>query len=116
MSNVFKIIFQNDNKLFEIFAKNVYQSDMFGFIEIEEILFGEQSTVLVDPSEEKLKTEFSHVVRSFIPMQSIIRIDEVPKQATSKIREIGFNSSGGNITQFPGSNNSHSRSHIKPKE
>ena len=114
MSNVFKIIFQNDNKLYEIYAKEILQSELFGFIEIEEILFGEQSSVLVDPSEEKLKAEFGNVTRSYIPMHNIIRIDEVPKQATSKIRDA--NGTTTNITQFPGSSGLINRSGIKPKD
>ena len=36
--------------------------------------------VVVDPTEEKLKSEFTGVKRSFIPMQAIIRIDEVEKK------------------------------------
>ena len=82
---VYKIIFHNGKQVFEIFAKQIYQSDMWGFIEIEEMLFGERSQIVVDPSEEKLKSEFSGVKRSYIPMQSIIRIDEVEKQGAAKI-------------------------------
>ncbi len=40
--------------------------------------------MIVDPSEEKLKNEFSEVKRSFIPMQSIVRIDEVEKEGQEK--------------------------------
>ena len=114
MANVFKIIFLNDNKLYEIYAKEIMQSELFGFIEIEEILFGEQSSVLVDPAEEKLKAEFGHVTRSYIPMHNIIRIDEVPKQATSKIKDAGNTQS--NITQFPTNTGFTGRSVIKPKD
>jgi hypothetical protein len=61
---------------------------MYGFIEVEEFVFGERSQVLVDPSEEKLKSEFASVKRSYIPLQSIIRIDEVEKEGTVKIIEL----------------------------
>ena len=86
MSNqpVYKIIFHNGKQVFEVFAKHIYQSDMWGFVEIEEIIFGERSAILVDPGEEKLKSEFSGVKRSYIPMQSIVRIDEVEKQGMSE--------------------------------
>jgi hypothetical protein len=70
---------------------------MFGFVEVEELVFGERSTVVVDPSEEKIKTEFDNVRRTYLPMHSIIRIDEVDKQGKSKISEI----KGGNVSQFP---------------
>lgn len=95
---VYKVIFQNSNQVFEVFARQIYQSDMWGFIEVEEFVFGERSQILVDPSEEKLKNEFKDVRRSYIPMQAIIRIDEVDKEGASKISEAG---SGSNISSFP---------------
>jgi hypothetical protein len=53
--------------------------------------------MIVDPAEEKLKNEFTDVKRSFIPMQSIIRIDEVEKEGAGKITE----AKGGNVSPFP---------------
>ena len=94
-TEIYKITFLNKGKVYEIFVKQVYQSDLYGFIEIEEFLFDERSQVVVDPSEEKLKSEFTGVRRSFIPMQAIIRIDEVEKTGVAKI------SSGDKITPFP---------------
>tara|TARA_A200000113_G_scaffold221480_1_gene233405 strand:+ start:121 stop:516 length:396 start_codon:yes stop_codon:yes gene_type:complete len=94
-TEIYKITFLNKGKVYEVFVKQVYQSDLYGFIEIEEFLFDERSQVVVDPSEEKLKAEFSGVRRSFIPIQAIIRIDEVEKSGVAKI------SSGDNITPFP---------------
>lgn len=98
MNNVFRIIFFNDDKQYELYAKDILQSDIFGFIEIEQIIFGEQSSVLVDPGEEKLKLEFANVTRSYIPMHNIIRIDEVPKQGVSKILNT---SKSSNVAHFP---------------
>ena len=103
---VYKIIFHNGKQVFEIFAKQIYQSDMWGFIEIEEMLFGERSQIVVDPSEEKLKSEFSGVKRSYIPMQSIIRIDEVEKQGAAKISEGAEGNKIANFPMAPGSTSS----------
>ncbi len=97
---VYKVIFQNGNQVVEIFARQIYQSDMWGFIEVEEFLFGERSQILVDPSEEKLKSEFSGVQRSYIPLQSVIRIDEVAKEGVAKITETKPGESA-NVTSFP---------------
>jgi hypothetical protein len=94
-SEIYRIAFLNKGKVYEVFVKQVYQSDLYGFIEIEDYVFDERSQVLVDPGEEKLKAEFNGVKRSFIPMQAIIRIDEVEKSGVSKI------SSGDNISPFP---------------
>jgi len=94
-SEIYKITFLSKGKVYEIFVRQVYQSDLYGFIEVEEFVFDERSQVVVDPSEEKLKAEFNGVKRSFIPMQAIMRIDEVEKTGVSKI------SNGDNITPFP---------------
>lgn len=77
---VYKVIFINQGQVYEIFACAIYQSEMYGFIEVEEFVFGERTQVVVDPSEEKLKNEFAGVKRSYIPMHAIIRIDEVEKR------------------------------------
>ena len=60
---------------------------MLGFIEIEELLFGERSQVVVDPSEERLKSEFEGVRRFYVPMHAVVRIDEVEKQGVPRIRQ-----------------------------
>jgi len=94
---IYKIIFMNQGKVFEIYARNVSHGSLFGFIEVEKLVFGTRSTVVVDPSEERIQTEFSGVTRTYLPMHSIIRIDEVEKQGVSKVSDID----GGNVTQFP---------------
>ena len=84
-TRVYKVIFSNQGQIFEIYARHVSQGDMFGFIEVEQILFGERSQLIVDASEEKLKTEFAGVKRAFIPLHSVVRIDEVEKEGASRI-------------------------------
>ena len=96
---VYKVIFHNNNQVFEVFARQIYQSDMWGFIEVEEFVFGERSQILVDPGEEKIKNEFNGVKRSYIPLQSIIRIDEVDKEGTSKVSDVP--ATEGNVASFP---------------
>ncbi len=96
---LYKIVFHNQGKIYEIYAKKVHQGSLFGFIEIEQLVFGEKTSVVVDPSEENLKSEFSNVTRTFIPMHAIIRIDEVNKQGSAKITQVTEN--GENIMPFP---------------
>ena len=90
MSNqqIYKVIFINQGQVYEVFARQIYQSDLYGFIEVEEFIFGEKTQVVVDPSEEKLKAEFENVNRSYIPIAAVIRIDEVEKEGNAKIVEI----------------------------
>ncbi len=84
---IYKVIFLNQGQVFEMYAKQIYQSDLWGFLEIEEFVFGERTQVVVDPSEEKLKAQFEGVLRSFVPMHAIVRIDEVERLGTPKISE-----------------------------
>jgi len=100
---IFKLSFINDGKLYEMYAKKVCQSSLFGFIEVEEYLFGENSSLVIDPSEDRLKKEFNGVKRSYIPINSIIRIDEVEKKGMSKISKLSENNSNNVITPFPNS-------------
>jgi len=95
---IYKVIFVNQGQVFEIFARQIYQSDLYGFIELEELVFGERSQMLVDPSEERLKAEFEGVNRSYIPMHAIVRIDEVAKEGVGKISEA---KGGGTVSLFP---------------
>jgi hypothetical protein len=98
LNAIYKVIFLNQGEVYEMYAKQVYQSDLWGFLEVEEFVFGERSQMIVDPAEEKLKSEFSSIKRSFIPMHSVIRIDEVEKEGTCKITDA---KKGSNIAQFP---------------
>jgi len=96
-SHIFKVVFANQGKVFEIYARKVSHGGLFGFIEVEELVFGERSSVVVDPAEERIKTEFEGVKRTYLPLHSIIRIDEVRKHGVSKISAL----EGGNVAQFP---------------
>jgi len=98
--SIYKVLFHNQGKLYELYAREIYQGELYGFVEIEELLFGENSSVVVDPGEERLKSEFAGVKRSFIPMHSIVRIDEVEKEGLGKITELS--SKGDNVSPFPG--------------
>lgn len=96
---IYKVIFHNQGKIYEIYARNVHQGAMFGFVEIENLVFGGKNALVVDPTEENLKTEFNHVTRTYIPMHSVVRIDEMDKQGTAKITE--YDDTGKNIMPFP---------------
>ncbi len=95
---MYKVVFANHNKVYELYAKAVYQSDMYGFVEVEDFVFGEKSQMIVDPGEEKLRSEFSGVQRTYIPLHSILRIDEVEQGGAAKIREVKFDDK---VMHFP---------------
>ena len=94
---IYKNIFHNQGKIYELYANGVSHGSMLGFVEVEEIVFGERTQVVVDPSEPQLKSEFKGVRRTFLPMHAVVRIDEVDKQGVSKISKL----EGSNVAQFP---------------
>ena len=96
-SPIYKVIFLNQGKVYEVYARNVSHGALFGFIEVEELIFGERSAVVVDPSEEKIQTEFAGVKRTYLPMHSVIRIDEVRKSGASKVSSVD----ASNVAHFP---------------
>jgi hypothetical protein len=94
--NLYRVVFMSQGQVYEIYAREVGHGEMFGFIEVEQLVFGERTSIVVDPSEEKIKSEFENVKRTYLPMHSILRIDEVDKRGASKISKLE-----GNVTQFP---------------
>ncbi len=49
-SHIFRIMFVNQGKVYEVYARKVGHGELFGFIEVEELVFGERSTVVLDPA------------------------------------------------------------------
>jgi hypothetical protein len=95
---IYRVVFLNQGKVYEVYARHVSQTgSLFGFVEIEELVFDARKGVVVDPSEERLRIEFAGVKRTYLPMHYVLRIDEVDKQGASKIT----NAEGGNVAQFP---------------
>lgn len=109
---LYRVVFLSQSEMFEIYAKTVAQSDMYGFIEVGELVFGERSKLVVDPAEERLKTMFSGVKRSYIPMHAVVRIDEVEQEGVSKITEF----KGEKVTPFPLMPQGPGRGRNPPKE
>ena len=96
-THIFRVVFINQGKVYEIYARKVSHGGLFGFVEVEELVFGERSSVVLDPAEERIKAEFAGVKRSYLPLHAVVRIDEVRKQGVSKISAL----EGGNVAKFP---------------
>jgi hypothetical protein len=96
-SHIFKVQFVREGKVCEVYARKVTHGGLFGFIEVEDFVFGERSSVVVDPGEEKVKSEFAGVKRTWLPLHAVLRVDEVKKTGVSKITAY----EGGNVSAFP---------------
>lgn len=96
---LYRITFIHHDEIYEIYAKNILESEIFSFLEVEDIVFGEHTNMVVDPSEERLRHEFQDVQRTYIPTHTIIRIDRVKRQGKAKVKDLKTQQS--NISPFP---------------
>lgn len=96
-ARLYRVVFQGQGEVIEIYARSISQNGFFGFVEVGELVFGERSGLVVDPSEEKLKSQFEQVDSFFVPLHAVLRIDVVNKQGTAKISKM----EGGKVTPFP---------------
>jgi len=95
---LYKVTFLNQGQVYEIYARRVSQGGLLGFIEVEGLVFGQKTKVVVDPTEERLQREFDGVKRCYLPMHSVVRVDEVEKPGPSRISDAG---KGANVAPFP---------------
>jgi len=103
---LYRVTFQNQGQVYEIYARQISHGGMLGFVEVEQLVFGERSSIVLDPAEEKLKAEFANVTRTFLPVHAVIRIDEVSKEGPARIiggTLTGAESGGGTgkVMPFP---------------
>lgn len=96
---LYKITFLNHGKVYELYAHRVASSELWGFTEISELAFDVNASVVVDPTEERLRDEFAGTRVLHLPMQSIVRIEEVEKKGQSAIRDAA--SGEKVVTPFP---------------
>jgi len=104
MSNkepIYRVIFSQENKTYELYARYISEETLPAFLEVEQLLFREDKT-LVDPTEEKLKSEFRDVCRTYIPIHAIFRVDEVFQEEPERInKDQPERKDECNVRQFP---------------
>lgn len=98
-SVLYRISFIQQGQLYELYAREVSHAAMMGFVEVGKLVFGEKTQVLVDPAEEKLKSEFEGVSRFFVPVHQVVRIDQVDQRGKARISAAVGDS--GKVTTLP---------------
>jgi glutamate-1-semialdehyde 2,1-aminomutase len=104
---IFRVIFLNQGQVYEIYARHIFQSELWGFLEIEELVFGERSQMLVDPSEEKLKNQFEGVPADFarhtltLPFNDLGAVEETLTRVGSQVACIIVEPVAGNMNCVP---------------
>src|SRR5690606_7900447 len=86
-------------KVYELYARHVGGSSLWGFTEVGELVFDLHEGVVVDPTEERLRDEFGNTKVLHLPMQSIIRVEEVERKGQSAIRDAATGEKV--VTPFP---------------
>lgn len=102
MSNsdlLYRVQFVSSGERYELYVKTLTQGALFGFVEVGDFVWDTHTSVVVDPSHEKLKSEFGEVTKTYIPMHNILRIDSVSKKGTAKITQL--DSKSDKVTTFP---------------
>ena len=95
---LYKVIFLNHGKVYELYARSAGSSGLYGFIEVGDLVFAEGEGMVIDPTEEKMRDEFSEAKVLHLPIHSVIRLEEVEKRGVCLIRD---RESGEKITPFP---------------
>ena len=96
---LYKVTFLNHGKVYELDARRVGGSSRWGFTEVGELVFDLHEGLVVDPTEERLRDEFGTTKVLHLPMQSIVRVEEVERKGQSAIRDAATGEKV--VTPFP---------------
>ena len=97
---LYKITFLSQGRTLELYARRVASSELWGFTEVGDIVFDQQGEgIVIDPTEERLREEFGNTRMLHLPIQSIVRVEEVQKREPLVIRDAA--SGEKVVTPFP---------------
>ena len=98
---LYKVVFRQHDKVCTLYSRYVSEESLMGFIELDEITFSDNPAgIVIDTREEKLKEEFSGVKRCYLPMHTILRIDEVSQVGVASVVD-DESEPTGNVSPFP---------------
>jgi hypothetical protein len=95
---LYRIAFLNHGKVYELFCTGVNTSHLLGFVEVTGLEFEEKDSLVVDPTEEKMRDEFDGVEVLHLPIHSVLRVEQVRKKGQAVIRD---RESGEKVMPFP---------------
>lgn len=95
---LYRVAFLNHGKVYELFCTGVCTSNLLGFVEVSGLQFEEKDSLVIDPTEEKMRDEFDGVEVLHLPMHNVLRVEQVRKKGQAVIRD---RESGEKVTPFP---------------
>ena len=69
----------------ELYAEKVTNSDIFGFVEVSDIVFIDSSELIITPEDDKVRKIFKNITRTLIPLASVARIDEIQMPTNTSV-------------------------------
>lgn len=97
-NRLYKVTFLSQGKSIELYARHVASSALWGFTEVGDLVFDPPGEgLVVDPTEERLRDEFKDTTVLHLPIQAILRVEEVVRRGSLAIRDAA---SGDKITPF----------------
>ncbi|MWJ27728.1 DUF1820 family protein [Halomonas sediminis] len=93
---IYRVVVHQQGEIWDLYVREIFQSELWGFIEVEEFVFEDPGRLVVDTATEKLQRTFEGVKRSYLPLNAIVRIDEVEREGP--LRAVKSESS---IAEFP---------------
>ncbi|KFN49848.1 DUF1820 family protein [Arenimonas composti] len=96
---LYKVSFLSGGRIYELYARRVGSSPLWGFTEVADLVFDVGDGVVIDPVEERLRDEFADTRVLHLPMQSVLRVEEVDRKGAAAIRDAG--SGDKVVTPFP---------------
>lgn len=93
---IYRVVVHQQGEIWDLYVREIFQSELWGFIEVEEFVFEDASRVVIDPASEKLQHTFEGVKRSYLPLNAIVRIDEVEREGPLKAVK-----SDARVAEFP---------------
>jgi len=85
---LYKVTFLHLGKAYELYARQVSSSPLWGFTEVRDLVFDAAGQgVVVHPTEERLREEFKDTRVLHLPMQAVLRVEEVDRRGSLVIRD-----------------------------
>ncbi len=98
---VYRVTFLNQGEVYELYARSVSQGGIFGFVEIADLIFRDETKKVIDPSRERIANEFKGVPRTFVPLHAVLRIDQVEREGEARITPNAGTAPRGQVRLFP---------------
>ena len=100
-NTVYRVTFLSQGEVYEVYARSVSQGGIFGFVEIADLIFRDETKKVIDPSRERIANEFKGVPRTFVPLHAVLRIDQVEREGEARITPSAAGVKRGEVRLFP---------------